>query len=41
MKKNTIEMVEESLENMRYEIKVEEHIIVKAKKSLDRMLQLK
>ncbi|MCX6113176.1 MAG: quinolinate synthase NadA, partial [Proteobacteria bacterium] len=41
MKKNTIEMVEESLENMRYEIKVKEQIIVKAKKALDRMLQLK
>ena len=41
MKKNTVEMVEESLENMRYEIKVEENIIVKAKMALDRMLQLK
>ena len=39
MKKNTLEKVLRSLENMKHEIKVEEHIRQKAKEAIDKMLE--
>ena len=41
MKKNTIDLVEESLELMRYEIKLDEKLMNRARTALDRMLQVK
>lgn len=40
MKKITLESILNSLRNMEYEIHVPEHVRVKAKKSLDRMLEI-
>jgi quinolinate synthase len=40
MKKITLESILNSLQNMEYEIHVPEHIRVKAKKALDRMLEI-
>lgn len=40
MKKITLESILNSLQNMEYEIRVPEHVRVKAKKSLDRMLEI-
>jgi quinolinate synthase len=41
MKKITLESILNSLQNMEYEVHVPEHIRVKAKKALDRMLEIK
>lgn len=41
MKKITIESILNSLQNMEYEVHVPEHIRAKAKKALDRMLEIK
>lgn len=41
MKKVTLESILNSLQNMEYEISVPEHIRVKAKKSLNRMLEIR
>ena len=40
MKKITLESILNSLQNMEYEIRVPEHVRVKAKKSLDKMLEI-
>ena len=41
MKKITLESILNSLQNMEYEVHVPEHIRVKAKKALDRMLEIR
>ncbi len=40
MKKITIDSILNSLENMEYEVNVPEHVRTKAKKALDRMIDI-
>ena len=40
MKKNSLKSVYECLDEMKYNIEVDEDIMLKAKKSLDRMLEI-
>lgn len=41
MKRNTIDMIEESLQEIKYKIELDKDVIKKAKRALDRMLSLK